>query len=382
MKTELTVIVPLYNQKSYIEECIESILSQSYEEISVIIVDDGSTDGSSDICEELAGKDSRIEVIHQENKGLAGARFAGLLATKTKYVTFVDADDFILPDSYIYALKAMENDIDMIFFEITRYFNESYMKKEHHTIEEGYYDRERIETVVFPKLIWNFERNTPGIDCSQCVRIVKTELLLGEYNNWKGKNLYYGEDAAITYPLYMRISSMQVISKSYYMHRQRVNSLPSYICDDNYFDQVTILYNRLLDRCSQYIGNYDLKKQIQYFYMYSIELKKKYYGDYAYHRDFLFPFDRVSSGMRLVIYGAGEVGQAYYKQVQKLGYCKELLWIDKNASNISDERVLDISELKKNVVDVVVIAIENHKICHEVETWLISQGIGLEKIIY
>lgn len=94
----ISVIVPVYNVKCYLEECINSILGQSYYNIEIICVDDGSTDGSSEICDDIALKDSRLRVIHQKNAGLSAARNTGLLHATGEYVAFVDSDDWIHPN--------------------------------------------------------------------------------------------------------------------------------------------------------------------------------------------------------------------------------------------------------------------------------------------
>lgn len=94
---KVSVIVPVYNTEKYIRECIESILTQTYPEIQIILVDDGSTDHSLDICKEYEGKNTNIEVYHQENKGVSAARNTGLKHVKGEYIFFVDSDDYILP---------------------------------------------------------------------------------------------------------------------------------------------------------------------------------------------------------------------------------------------------------------------------------------------
>ena len=93
----LSVIVPVYNCTQYIDRCIESIVSQSFKEIELILVDDGSTDDSGVRCDEWADKDSRITVIHRENGGLSAARNTGIEHATSEYITFVDADDMITP---------------------------------------------------------------------------------------------------------------------------------------------------------------------------------------------------------------------------------------------------------------------------------------------
>lgn len=91
----VTIIVPVYNVRAYVGECIESLLNQTYTNLEIILVDDGSTDGSEAVCDEYAKKDSRIRVIHQENQGPAAARNAGLDHASGEYVTFVDSDDVV-----------------------------------------------------------------------------------------------------------------------------------------------------------------------------------------------------------------------------------------------------------------------------------------------
>lgn len=96
----VSVIVPVYNIEKYIGRCIESILSQTYADLEIILVDDGSTDSSGAICDEYAEKDSRIKVIHQKNGGVSSARNRGLDVATGKYIGFVDGDDYILDSMY------------------------------------------------------------------------------------------------------------------------------------------------------------------------------------------------------------------------------------------------------------------------------------------
>ena len=117
MGTLLSVIVAVYNVKPYIAECISSICRQTYRNMEIILVDDGSTDGSGDICEEYAAKDQRIHVIHQKNKGLSGARNAALDVMQGDYMTIVDGDDYVLPDAFAHAIRVMEeNTLDRCGF--------------------------------------------------------------------------------------------------------------------------------------------------------------------------------------------------------------------------------------------------------------------------
>ncbi|MCQ2080757.1 MAG: glycosyltransferase [Lachnospiraceae bacterium] len=111
---KISVIVPAYNIEKYLPRCLDSIIAQTYENLEIILVDDGSTDNTPKICDEYASKDSRITVIHQENKGLSGARNSALKIVMGDYIGYVDGDDYIDPSMYELMLKAMEeNDADL-----------------------------------------------------------------------------------------------------------------------------------------------------------------------------------------------------------------------------------------------------------------------------
>lgn len=114
MNDLISIVVPVYNVQKYLENCIESIIGQTYTSIEIILVDDGSTDKSSSICDKYAEIDSRIKVIHKENGGLSSARNAGLKQSSGKYVGFVDSDDYIDSTMYEKMLISMKEDDSQI----------------------------------------------------------------------------------------------------------------------------------------------------------------------------------------------------------------------------------------------------------------------------
>lgn len=110
----ISIIVPVYNVKSFITVCIESIACQTYRNLEMILIDDGSTDNSGDICDEYALKDSRIKVIHKKNGGLSDARNVGIDLAQGDYIAFIDSDDFIYPEYFEYLYEMIsKNNADM-----------------------------------------------------------------------------------------------------------------------------------------------------------------------------------------------------------------------------------------------------------------------------
>lgn len=111
---EVSVIIPVFNTKQYLFRSIGSVLNQSFTDFELILVDDGSTDGSGDICDTYAGKDDRIRVFHKENGGVSSARNLGLTHANGEWVYFVDSDDEVLPDGLRTLVENISNDIDIV----------------------------------------------------------------------------------------------------------------------------------------------------------------------------------------------------------------------------------------------------------------------------
>lgn len=111
---KISVIVPVYNVAPYLKKCVDSIINQTFTDIEIILVDDGSTDESGTICDQYAQKDSRVKVIHKPNGGLSDARNSGLEVCSGEYIGFVDSDDWISPDMYETLIHfAVKEDLDV-----------------------------------------------------------------------------------------------------------------------------------------------------------------------------------------------------------------------------------------------------------------------------
>ena len=107
MKDRISVIIPVYNVAAYLPECLDSVLSQDHRDLEVILIDDGSNDGSGAVCDAYAEKDHRVRVIHQKNAGAAAAKNAGLRAASGEYLSFVDSDDYLEPGAYSHMVSAL-----------------------------------------------------------------------------------------------------------------------------------------------------------------------------------------------------------------------------------------------------------------------------------
>ena len=213
----VSVIIPVYNVKPYISEAIESLLHQSYQNLEIIIVDDGSTDGSEDICDEYARKDKRIIVVHQDNKGLSAARNTGLDLMSGEEVVFLDADDALCSDYVSILMDTLireSADVAMCKFtthNTTEKMEMSRGKNATPEIEAGVYSRvDALRALCDEKInysVWN--------------KIYKREL-------WKDIRFPVGhifEDVDVTFRIIDLCNKVCVVDQSLYMYRIRPGSI-------------------------------------------------------------------------------------------------------------------------------------------------------------
>lgn len=201
----ISVIVPVYKVEKYLKRCIDSIISQTYKNLEIILVDDGSPDNCGKICDEYAKKDDRIKVIHQTNSGLSMARNAGLDIAQGEFIGFVDSDDYIHPQMYeIFYRSITKNNADMVFSNYKQseidYFEHNLIKEYNEKIYEKTdivdmccTDKSRIMVAwnkLYRKRIFNEIRYTPEVACEDAYILID---ILGECQkiSYIDEELYY-----------------------------------------------------------------------------------------------------------------------------------------------------------------------------------------------
>lgn len=213
---KISVIVPVYNVKPYLFDCINSIIDQTYKNLQIIIVDDGSTDGSSEICDQLMKIDKRIIVIHQTNKGLSAARNAGIEVANGQLISFVDSDDCIHPQMYEFMLSQFRNEsIDVVcvnFDKVTE------LPKRFTLIQ-----RAQFEIVESKKAMELYLDNWDGYWVIACAKLYKKELF-DEVRYPIGK---VHEDEFISYQIIYKAKKIAFTELKLYYYLQRDNSIMS-----------------------------------------------------------------------------------------------------------------------------------------------------------
>ena len=157
----ISVIIPIYNVDAYLRRSIDSVIDQTYKNLEIILVDDGSTDDSAKICDEYSSYDERIRVIHKKNGGLVSARKAGIQLASGEYIAYVDGDDWIEDAMYQQLVEKIE-DADIIISGVIRDYNGGIVK-EINKIQDGIYEGEALRSIIFEKMIYTGEFFERGI---------------------------------------------------------------------------------------------------------------------------------------------------------------------------------------------------------------------------
>lgn len=354
----LSIIVPVYNVEKYLSQCIKSILYQTFTDIEIILVDDGSTDKSGNICDAYAAKDPRVKVIHQENKGLVNARKTGLKAASGKYIGYVDGDDWIEPNMYERMhWKMTEEQVDVVM--CGRYEDTENMQKPvYHGVSEGRYDKSMLMKSVYPHMIADGSFFKWGVFPGVWDKLFKKDCL-EKYQMEVDERLTMGEDAACTYPCLLNADSIYVLEECLYHYRQtpfsmvKADTVPSVLRK-----QFQLLYHSVLDSLRRYTNIYDLTRQWREYLLFLMTPRAETLYEGMEKLDYLFPFPHVKRGDNIILYGMGAYGQRLYKFMKRTGFCNVLLCADKNYTELRKQGVEadPPDEIEKYDYDAIVIA--------------------------
>lgn len=214
----VSVIVPVYNVGNYLCKCLDSIINQTYQNLDIILVDDGSADISGQICDDYSSKDSRISVFHEENEGVVIARLKGFEKSTGELITFIDADDYV-DSQYIEKLVAPfeQYDIDLCTCEnyIVNHKNNNHIFHPKRSIH-GYYDRDGIDYVLKSQYLWDHNLHHAGLPVYLVTKMIRREYVFNAINYSKG--LWWGEDQVASFYLLTHVRAMFSISEALYYY--------------------------------------------------------------------------------------------------------------------------------------------------------------------
>lgn len=245
----VTVIVPIFNVEKYLEKCIDSIRQQTYRNLEIILVNDGSQDNSGSICDRYANLDNRIRVIHKKNGGLSDARNSGIKAANGDYISFIDSDDYIEKETYDILINSIKsNNADMAI--CGRWIEEELCRRELYT------ESKEIVMDSTEALKLYFKRRK--MDASACDKLFKKELL---------KDMYFPvgkihEDIFVMDKIIMKCKKIVHVGKPLYHYVNRKGSITKTSFTEKNLDYIDA-HRMAFDR---FINNKTLKKYVLSYY--------------------------------------------------------------------------------------------------------------------
>lgn len=273
MKDLVSVIVPVYNAGTYLAPCLASIENQTYPDLEILLVDDGSTDGSGGLCDKEAARDERIRVIHKENGGLVSAWKAGASAAKGAYFAFVDSDDWLDAD-YIGRLaeKASGNGAEVICGGFTIERGKG-TRPERVTSKAlaGVYEGEKLAGLK-PELIGH---ETRRVILSRCMKLTARELFLSNMS-YAREDIRMGEDVTVMLPCLLSCERLVLLPDSYGYHYRTVEGSMVHHYNPGLYDNVKRLWKILEEIEADYqVPDGARRAEREFYYLMLLELKNQ-----------------------------------------------------------------------------------------------------------
>jgi glycosyltransferase involved in cell wall biosynthesis len=379
-KPLISVIVPIYGIERYLGICIESIIKQTYTNLEIILVDDGSTDRCPEICDLYAMKDSRIRVIHKSNGGLVSARKAGVIEATGLFIGYVDGDDWVEPDYYESLFNALDvHNADLVVAGQSRDLFEKSIPLLNY-LPSGYYTGDKLDYLRSNMLSFSaFYRL--GITTYVWNKLFKSTQVK-YYQSLVDERITIGEDAAVVYPLILSCERIVITDNSGYHYRQREDSM---LKKSLPFSQDVVRLRVLFEHLNRFLyddcGRYGLSKQIQDFLLSICIIRSG--GILTNQKGVYFPFNKDISGKNIVVFSAGTFGQQLVNRIKEHTYCNIIAWVDDDYWEYRRccLNVDEVESIHQLIFDYIIIAPVDYVLSKNIFTRLMAMGIDPNKIL-
>ena len=376
----ISIIIPIYNSEAFLDKCIQSAINQSYDNIEVVLVNDGSIDSSGEVCDTYAAADSRIKIVHKKNGGLVSARKAGLLTSTGEYVLYIDGDDWIelkLVEDFVNEIAKYNADIIIPAHTVNLEGREDILAN---SIPPGFYNKERLVAEVYPRMLYTGKFAQFGIFTYSWGKMYKKEVLLQNQLN-VDEDIIMGEDALSVYPTLLDASSVVILKQPYYHYRQRADSLTKSLKRLE-ISKMQKVYDGLKGAFKQR-GVVDIMlPQLQY-YMLTLLTTNTQGPEAGDSNSPLHPFFNFEPNTNLVLYGGGTFGQHMYKKIMNHKEHNLLAWVDEKHKHYSKLNlpVSGFTKIKLMDYQVVLIALIDEDNSNKAYSKLRQHGVSADKIV-
>lgn len=382
MEKKVSIIIPVYNVIEYLETAVNSVRNQTYENVEIILVDDGSVDGSGELCNRFAAEDSRIKVLHQENRGVVAARGHGIAQATGEYISFVDGDDYIEPDM-VKSLIEQIGEADLISSGVFKYVSFSQIVKRTDDYEEGLYEGKKyddfLQSMIFDKDTEKFQRFTPWM----WNKLFRRELVQAVYEKMDCK-MRHTEDAVFVYLYLLRCRSVVITKDFFYHYLYRQTSVCHSVNERMLMDinrGYLVLKNAFKQHTFGDVLFYQLQKWVIKSSCFAMNNHMGFEPECSIPEFIVDASDLHNK--KIVLYGAGKMGKDYKKQLMQFGY-NVVLWVDKDFDFYRENglAVKEPTQILETDYDVILIAVSREKSAMEISDDLISMGIDSERIVW
>lgn len=271
---KVTVVIPVYNVEKYIKRCVDTVVSQSYNNLEILLVDDGSTDNSSAICDALAKEDDRISVIHKQNFGLGMARNTGIENATGEYIFFFDSDDYVDLEVIEKCVKsAQANGSEVVIFGQVEAFEDGTVKNVELNVQKTVFKDTEITDRLLPAM-FTYDM---GFGASCCMKMFSLEVIKRENVRFKSEREIISEDAFFVLEYFNKIKAASIVSENLYYYYKRSGSLTTSFRKDRQAQN-----NVFLQKAFEYVDAAGLPKHIKHhvaarYHMYVIAALKHIY---------------------------------------------------------------------------------------------------------
>lgn len=372
----VSVIIAVYNVENYLPRCLISVVSQTYKNLDIIIIDDGSIDNSSLICDEFAKVDKRITVIHQKNKGLVEARKKGLEVAKGEFISFIDGDDWIENDAYQKLVETIRNeDVDIVE---TGFFFDKANSTEKIELEE-----EKI--IVDSKSKYNIYMNILRKENKKFFhnavnKLYRRDLVLKAYSNVPSK-MQHGEDLLNYLFCIQRAKKIYRFNYVFYHYVYREKSISKRNDISELVDEVNLwkMVGEIIRLDEDAISQKIIDEVVLSKTVLAINLVSKTKLNYYFYRT-----PHMFDDKKIIVYGAGNVGSDYVSQLSRYEKCTIVDWIDKDYERYQyDYRKVNSPQVLLCAdYDYIVIAVYQETLANKIIDLLKEMNIDQEKIIW
>ena len=381
MHTKVSVVVPIYNVGKFLKQCVESLCQQTYRDLEIILVNDGSTDNCLEICNEFQALDSRIVVINQRNKGLVGARKEGVRRATGDYLAYVDGDDWVEPNIYKHMVDcATKHDVDVVIGGHLEDFP-GRVEELQNVIPPGLYEAEQLRERVFNRMLCTDYFSQFGIFSYVWGKLYKRKLV--KYHQLQvDENIHIGEDAACLYPSLLVSNKIYISNQALYHYRQRTDSLIKTPVSDE-VKKARYLYQFLYQKFSESGHSKSLLVQLEKFVLSLLIVRTDCRPAERTNDSALFPFAGVSPGSRIALCGAGTFGQHIARRIVSDDNYQHAVWVDElfECYQKLGLPIESVESVTQHSFDYILIAYIDESTSAKIADYLATIGVPRSKIV-